>query len=73
MDARPLLGGKEDGAQQVVGVVEDLAQAPGGGERGGVDLDPEEPEKLVVVQGGGSCARDAGEQRVVWGGMVGAA
>ena len=68
MDPRAVLVGKEDRAQQVVRVVEYTAQATGGCECGGIDVDPEEAEQLVVVEGGGSGAPDAGEQRLGrWG------
>ena len=57
-----VLGRQEEQAQHVVGIVEELAQAPGGVERGGVDVDADEPEQLVIVEGGGSRARDAREE-----------
>ena len=58
-----VLAGEEEQAQHVVRIVEELAQAPRGGERRGVDVDADEPEELVVVEGGGSRALDAREQR----------
>ena len=61
---RPVLGRKEHRTQQVVGVVEELAQPPRGGKRRDVDVDADEAEQLVVVEGGGSRALDAGEQRL---------
>ena len=67
MDPRPVLGGQEEQAQRVVGIVEHPAQAARGGERGGVDVDPEEAEQLVVVEGGGSGPPDAGEKRLARG------
>ena len=57
-----VLGRQEEQAQHVVGIVEELAQAPGGVERGGVDVDADEPEQLVIVEGGGSRARDSREE-----------
>ena len=62
MHPRTVLGREQDDVQQVVGVVEELAQAPGGGEGGGVDVEAEKAEELVVVEGGGARAPDAGEQ-----------
>ena len=64
MDPRPVLGRQEEQAQRVVGIVEHPAQAAGGGERGGVEVDPDEAEQLMVVEGGGTRAPDAGEQRL---------
>ena len=59
-----VLGREQDDVQEVVGVVEELAKAPRGGERRRVDVDPEEAEELVVVEGGGAGAPDAREQRI---------
>ena len=59
-----VLGRQEEGAERVVGVVEELAQAPSGGERRDVDVDADEAEQLVVVEGGGTRALDTGEQRL---------
>ena len=59
---RAVLGRQEEKAQKVVRVVEEFAQAPGGDERRGVDVDADEAEQLMVVEGGGSRALDAGEQ-----------
>ena len=47
----------------IVRIVEQLAQAARGGERRGIDVDADEPEQLVVVEGGGSGALDARDQR----------
>ena len=64
MDPRPVLVGQEYGTEHIVGIVEEPAQAASGGERGGIDVDSEEAEQLMVVEGGGSRAPDAGEQRL---------
>ena len=61
VDAGAVLGGKDDGAPEIVGVVEEPPEAPGGGEGGGVDDDAEEREQFVVLEGGGASPRDAGE------------
>ena len=61
--ARAVLGRQEEKAQKVVRVVEELAQAARGDEGRGVDVDADEPEELMVVEGGGSRALDAREQR----------
>ena len=58
-----VLGGQEERSQLVVGAVEELAQAPSGGEGRDVDVDADEPEEIVVVQRGRSRALDAGEER----------
>ena len=61
--ARAVLGGQEEEAQHVVRIVEELAQTPRGGERRGGDVDTDEVEQLMVVEGGGSGALDAGDER----------
>lgn len=66
VDAGAGAGGQEEGAQRVVGVVEELAQAPRGGEGRDVDVDADEAEQLVVVEGGGARALDAGELGLGW-------
>ena len=64
VDASAVLGGQGNGAQPVGGVVEELAQAPCGGQSRDIDVDADEAEELVVVEGGGTRALDAGEQRL---------
>ena len=59
MHPRAVLGRQEEKAQKVVRVVEELAQAARGDERRGVDVDADEAEQLMVVEGGGSRALDA--------------
>ena len=64
MDARAVLGGERDGAQAVVGIVEEPPELAGGG-----DGDAEGAEELVVVEGGGAAAPDAGKERRGWQGQ----
>ena len=66
MDPGAVLGGQEEGRERVVGVVEELAQPPRVGERRDIDVDADEAEQLVVFEGGGSRAIDAGEQHRGW-------
>ena len=61
--ARAVLGRQEEETQHVVRIVEELAQAARGGEGRGIDVDADEPEQLVVVEGGGSGPFDAGDER----------
>ena len=69
---RAVLGRQEENAQKVVRVVEELAQAARGDEHRGVDVDADESEELVVVEGGGSRALDAREERFGrWRGRAG--
>ena len=72
MHPRAVLGRQEEQAQHIVGIVEEFAQAACGVERGGVDVDADEPEQLVIVEGGGSRALDAREERLGrWRGRAG--
>ena len=63
MNVHPDLRREQDHAKHVVWIVEELAQPARGGEGRGVDVNGDEAEQIVVVEGSGAGALNAREQR----------
>ena len=62
MHAGAVHGGEKEGAEPVVRIVEEFAQAPRGGECREIEVDADKAEQLVVIEGCGARALDTGEQ-----------